>query len=231
MDLRDIAAPLARLPALGLAVAILGAGCSGGEAGPPAGSIVGAASDAGSSLTGSHAFSVNYAVIDTQLAKDQCCFETALDGGGYASFAIWLSDVDIYDGEGGMLPVTPSPSHVIGIQVAGPSYTGAAAPASGNPPSPITPGVYAIGFEGADDDELCSLPPGGSAVLDRYDFSGDAGMYKQATAFSGTVTLTSLAPGRIEGRFDVELAAINSSAFIDTQHLIPLSGTFDATGM
>jgi hypothetical protein len=218
--------PFARLRVLALAVAWSGAGCGNASTASDAGAV------AGNSLRGSHAFPVNYAVIDTQLAKDQCCFATVLDGGGYASFAIWLSDADLYDDAGGMLAVTPSPSHVIGLQVAGPSYTSAMAPAAGTPPTAITPGVYAIGFEDADDDELCSLPPGGSAVLDRYDFSGDAGMYKQATAVSGTVTLTSLGPGHITGSFDVELASIAyGSAFIDTQHPFPFSGTFDATGM
>jgi hypothetical protein len=218
----------------GLAALLAGAalaGCSGSSSttGP---AMQTALQDAGNALDGSYAFPVGYAVIDTQLAKDQCGYETALAGGAYGAFALWLSDVDIFDDAGGMFAVTPSPSHILSIQVAGPSYQGSNAPPAGTDPLPIKPGIYPIGFEDADDDELCSLPTGGAATVDRYDFAGDADAYTQATALSGTVTVTQAGQGRIAGSFDVQLAPIvYGDIFIDTQHAVPFSGTFDATGM
>jgi len=215
---------------VGVAPAFTTACSSGSATSPEAGVTLGSVE--GNALSGTYAFPVNYAVIDTQLPRDQCGFDTALDGGAYASFALWLSDVDIYNDAGGMLAITPSPSHILSIQVAGPSYTSTSNASDVASPTPIAPGVYAIGFEDADDDELCGLPPGGSATLDRYDFAGDAGAYTQATALSGSVTVTSLGSGRIAGKFNVELGAIVYGAiFIDTQHPIPFSGTFVATGM
>jgi hypothetical protein len=202
-------------------------GCGGGSTSAGVG-----APDAGNTLEGSYAFPVSYSVIDTRLAKDQCGYETVLAGGAYAAFSLWLSDVNIFTDAGGMFAVTPSPSHILSIQVAGPSYVGSAIPPSGTEPQPIEPGAYPIGFEDADDDELCSLPSGGAATLDRYDFAGDAGAYTQATALSGAVTITRASQGRIVGRFDVQLAPIVYGAvFIDTQNAVSFSGTFDATGM
>lgn len=204
-------------------------GCAGSSAPPGAGTQAPPA-DGGNALTGSYAFPVGYSVIDTSLVKDQCSYETVLDGGAYAAFVLWLSDVDIFNDAGGMLAATPSPSRIVSIQVAGPSYVGGAAPPSGTLPQPITPGMFPIGFEDADDDELCSLPPGGAATVDVYDFDGDAGMYTQATALSGSVTVTYAANGRITGNFSVELGAIvYGDIFIDTLHPAAFSGTFDAT--
>jgi hypothetical protein len=207
------------------------AGCSGSSSTTGAEAPT-AVPDAGNTLDGSYAFPVRYSVVDTQLAHDQCGYQTVLSGGAYAAFALWLSDVDVFDDAGGMFAVTPSPSHILSIQVAGPSYVGSNTPPSGTDPKPIRPGVFPIGFEDADDDELCSLPSGGAATLDRYDFAGDAGEYTQATAVSGSVTLTQAGQGHVVGRFDVQIAPIvYGDVFIDTQHAVAFSGTFDATGM
>jgi hypothetical protein len=209
-----------------LAAATLG--CAGSS--PAPGADGQALPDAGNVLSGTYAFPVSYSVIDTSLAKDQCGYQTVLDGGAYAAFALWLSDVDIFNDAGGMLAATPSPSRIVSLQVAGPSYVGSAVPPSGTTPQPIAPGVYPIGFEDADDDELCSLPPGGSATVDVYDFDGDSGAYTQATALSGAVTVTHAGAGRITGKFSVELGAIvYGNVFIDTLHPAAFSGTFDST--
>jgi hypothetical protein len=224
----ELASTSTRFARIVWAVAAATLGCAGSSAAPGAGGQ--APPDGGSVLSGTYAFPVSYSVLDTSLVKDQCGYQTVLDGGAFAAFALWLSDVDIFNDAGGMLAATPSPSRIVSLQVAGPSYIGSATPPAGTTPQPITPGVYPIGFEDADDDELCSLPPGGAATLDVYDFDGDAGAYTQATALSGTVTVTYAGAGRVAGRFSVELGAIvYGSVFIDTLHPAAFSGTFDST--
>jgi hypothetical protein len=174
-----------------------------------------------------NAFPVNFSLIDTSIPKEDCGDTTSLPAGGYASFALFLSDLTlIVDGQGDPANL-PAGGHMLRIEVAGPSYTIAGAPAEGGTAEPVTPGTYTIGFEGEDDDDLCMLPPGTSAILDVFDFSGD-GSFTQTTAVSGTITLTTVTTGHIQGSFQVELS---QSPFRVIQPTIPFAGTFDVHGM
>jgi hypothetical protein len=151
-----------------------------------------------------------------------------------------MSNIDLFSDAGVLLQTTPSPSHVLRVEVAGPSYadTGGTVLPDGSAAAPIPPGSYDIGYEAEDDDVLCALPTGTSAILDVFDFTADGGVavegvtYTQATAISGTVNVTSISPGHIVGSFDVQLAAFvySKNGFdIDTQNPTSFSGTFDAT--
>lgn len=184
-------------------------------------------SDGGNVLTGTVAFPVNFAFIDTSIPKEDCNDTTSLPGGGYASFALFLSDVDPFGDTGAPLNTLPPGAHLLRIELAGPSYTGAFGSADGGAAAPVTPGTYTVGFDGEDDDDLCMLPPGTSAILDVFDFSGD-GSFTQTTAASGTITLTTVMTGDIQGSFQV---ALSQSPFHVTQPTVPFAGTFNAQGM
>jgi hypothetical protein len=206
--------------AMAIALAATGGlvACSTAPGSPSASS-----SDAGNSLAGSYAFPVTYAFIDANTPARQCGDTTTIPGGGYASFVLLLSDVDPYDDAGNPAGYLPPGSHLVRIELAGP---GAMTPLDAGP-APVTPGTYTIGFEGENDDDLCMLPPNTSAILDVFDFTAD-GSYTQATAASGTVTITSVVTGRIQGSFAVQLS---HSPFQVTQPTIPFSGSFDARAM
>jgi hypothetical protein len=167
---------LCRLTAWVIAVGF-SVGCSSGPS--PSGQSGDAARRGGNALVGSYAFPVTYSVIDSQLPKSECGDQTLLDaGGGYGSFALWMSTVDLFDDAGALLATTPSPSRILRIEVAGPSYAdmgGGAAP-DGSTVAPITPGSHVIGYEAEDDDDICSLPAGTSAILDVFDFTADGGV-------------------------------------------------------
>ena len=83
------------------------------------------------------------------------------------------------------------------------------------------------------DDDVCMLDgTGGQALVDVLAFGvNDAGgATPEATALSGTVTVTAIGPGHVAGSFDVQLGAVDETAdTIDTQHPAPFSGTFDVT--
>ena len=92
------------------------------------------------------------------------------------------------------------------------------------------PGVYPIGCEAVTDDDLSMLSDtGGLAILDLYDSVGDGGI-TQATALTGTVTLTTVRLDHIQGTFSVELGTFVGDT-LDRQNPIALSGSFDSTPM
>jgi hypothetical protein len=207
------------LRAVAVTLAVTGglASCSTSPASSPA------SSDGGNGLSGSYAFPVSYALIDSKTPNLQCGDTTALPAGGYASFVLWLSDVDPFDDAGNPLGYLPAGAHLVRIELAGP---GATTPLDAGPVA-VMPGTYTVGFEGQNDDDLCMLPAGASAILDVFDFSADSS-YTQATAASGTVTLTSVVTGQIQGSFAVQLS---QSPFRVTQPTFPFSGSFDARTM
>ncbi|HEY2516535.1 MAG TPA: hypothetical protein VGI39_36950, partial [Polyangiaceae bacterium] len=161
----------------------------------------------GNELTGTAAFPVHDAVIDTQTPKAECGYESALAGGGYGSVVLWLSDQPLGATDGGSPGNSPPTSaHLLRIELAGPSYAGGNSPPAGGAVAAMGAGTYAISFEAQNDEDLCMLTPGGAAVLDVFDIGTDAASYTQATAASGTVTLSTVTTGHMVGSFDVQLS-------------------------
>jgi hypothetical protein len=177
-----------------------GAIADGGPPPPPPPAMT----DAGNVVSATYGFPVMYSVF--QGGGDPCMGGPPPDG-GYGSLVVLLADFTP-PGDAGLQNGGPVGGHVLRVQITGPSYTGSNEPPDGSAVKPVVPGTYTIGFEGEDDDDLCMLPPGTSAELDVFQYTSDAGAYTQAQAVSGSVKLTAVSLGQVEGTFGVVLDKI-----------------------
>ncbi len=149
-------------------------------------------------------------------------------GGGYAEFEVALIGADVGD-----LCADGSPGDslfgkpFVVLQIKSASYAGDLLPDAGV--LPVTPGTYPVYFENLDDDDLCMAPPN-TVLVDVRNYKGDAeGAIPVASAYSGSVTFTTIETGHVVGTFDVQMATLHEPKF-DTTNLMPLSGTFDVMG-
>jgi hypothetical protein len=207
------------------ALALAGATACGSSTSSPTADVISA---------GPYAVPSGYAFIDTRTPFEEVGDETLLDGGGYGAVAVVLADFDPRSDAGLLAATPPAGGHVLRIELVGPSYIGGAPKLmDGATPVAMSPGRYAVGFEGESDDDLGMLPTGTSALLDLFGF-GDAGSYTQAQAVSGTVTLTTIASGHATGTFNVQIAPYAGSptpSRIDPTSSVPFSGSFAATNL
>jgi hypothetical protein len=221
-----------------LLVAVGAASCGTSTQGPPAsgGTFSG---DGGNALTGPQAFSVQSALVSTAEALGGCGYNSILPDGSYAVIGVVLTDMDIkstFCTDASVAQVDALRSALIGhpflvIQMKTVGY-----PRSGNlvdagPLAPIVPGTYGIDFENLPDDDLC-MAMGGLALIDIRDWGpvDGGGASTVASATTGTLTLTTVAPGHIAGHFDVKMAAYSAATdTFDTVNTTALSASFDAT--
>jgi hypothetical protein len=86
----------------------------------------------------------------------------------------------------------------------------------------LAPATYTISNEFEDDEDLCMLQGGGTAILGLGPLGGDS----SSIAISGTVMLTSVGAGSVAGTFDVLMGGPYGTT--DGSAPLPLSGSFDA---
>ncbi len=213
----------------GLTLAIIAAACSSSSPGSSTGSPD-ATGTGGNSLSGTYAFPVQSALVDTGSAVGDCGHPALLPGGGYAAFEVILVDADLSPLCADAAAAVGNPAAgkaVVVIQTKSPSYGNATSLDAGL--EQITPGTYPVYFENLSDDDVCMAEPL-TALVDVRNAEADAeGAIPVASAVMGSVTYTTITPGHIAGNFSVQMAALVGSAF-DTSNLTPLSGSFDATG-
>jgi hypothetical protein len=168
-------------------------------------------------LTGPQGFDVRYAWFEPS-QPGATCGANPVPGGPIASAYIALFENDVSSAvcahsalsDGGI-------GRNVFIGIATPEY------ASRNQPltQALAAGAYVVGDEHQNDEDLCMLPVGATAMLMVV-----SGSYSIATAVSGTVTITSIDDHSVAGGFDVVLG----DPYGNTDGGAPesLSGTFDA---
>jgi hypothetical protein len=196
-----------------------GGAVEAGQSAPEAG-VPGATLEAGTgTLTGSQAFGVG-SVINVYSAQD-CSGNAFADAGVRPAANIFflpsaispsaLCDVDAAAPDAGS-------SIVMALQIATPEWAMYA-------PAPLTqsltPGTYTISNEHQDDEDLCMLAPGGTAILLIYPPGGES----LWVATSGTVTLTTVTATSVAGSFHVVLTPQFPDAGVSAPSL---SGSFNA---
>jgi hypothetical protein len=199
---------------------------AGADSGELDGSL--SAAGGGNSLSGTYAFPVQSSLVSAGEGTAECGYAGPLPGGGYADFEVVLLPVDVGDvcadgSTGNSLRGKP----FVVLQIKSSSYATDLIPDAGL--VSVVPGTYPVDFENLDDDDLCMARPN-TALVDVRDYDQDAsGAVPVASAYSGSVTFTTIETGHVVGSFDVQMATLHEPTF-DTTNLTPLSGTFDATG-
>jgi hypothetical protein len=171
-------------------------------------------------LTGSQAFTVAWALMDPSEPADECMSD-AVPGGGVAATAILLAQEDLSSsvcGDGGNPDA--GVGYIVNIEIATQEY----AMGTTQLTQSLTAGTYVIGNEGEDDEDLCMLPGGSTAILQLFDPTNPGGA--SSIAISGTVTIDSVGPGSIAGSFDAVMGG--PYGYTDASPPPSLSGTFKA---
>jgi hypothetical protein len=220
------------LPALAAVAACGSSKPQPGATGPDSGSTAsdsagpmydGPAPDAGSAmLEGPQAFPVGSATLFVGMGSGNTdCEGKPIPAGVLPAVTIGLfpksiSAVDVCaDVDGG---VDAGTGQFLLLQIATPQW----AMGTGTLTQSLTPGAFKISNESEDDEDLCMLQGGGTAILGLGPVGGDS----SSIAVSGTVTLTSVGVGAVAGTFDVLMGGPYGTT--DGSAPLPLSGSFDA---
>jgi hypothetical protein len=173
---------------------------------------------------------VHYSLLDTALPNSEDGYTSIRPDGFYSAFAIALTgeDVSVFVCGGGAGTNPQSGQPFVNIEVKSPSYAQSSTTPDGGLPLPLTAGSYAIGFEDVPDPDLTMTSSLALLWVGTFPQPPATGATLVASAYSGTVTLTTVEPGHVVGSFDVELVEWTNGSF-DITNMEHFSGTFDTT--